>query len=230
MSWLLARCKPGTEYVSRERLENLGVTCYVPLLRRMTRSRFMRRPRESAIPLLGPYVFALALGRDDNDGDVGATRNLLRERIPSVRLVSAGQGRGWLTIPYADVNDLIRREDAGDFTFGRLDLSKPQAFAVGDWVIIVDRASGFEGRKGLVVKLVNAHAYKLQIGNLNVTARGDQLQRDDGASHLFRNRSQRLQIALRVLDAYPRQGEVGRTDLRAQLGLDRSRRCQCLLG
>jgi hypothetical protein len=202
---------PGIEYKSRLRLENLGLIAYIPLLRRMIKPRYVHGLRELCLPLLGPYFFALPA-----DDDVGRTRLLLRERAKSVNPVSAGKNRGWLTVPYSDVNDLIRREDAGEFTFGRIDMSKPQEFRVGDWVLVV--GTGLDGKRGVVLKRFNGHAYQVAVGSLRVTAKADQLQpagsvdelAEFGAYHSAERVRQRHQLGRRAKLFRRPDGTLGR--------------------
>jgi hypothetical protein len=137
-------------------------------------TKTLQNLRESAIPLLGSYIFLTSTSDSD---DVGRTRILLRERVTNVHLVSAGHDRGWLTIPYSDVNDLMRREDAGEFWVERTDTIKSQEFRVGDWVIVV--GTGLDGKRGVVLKRFNATSYQVGVGNLSVTAKAEQLERAD---------------------------------------------------
>jgi transcription antitermination factor NusG len=164
--WLLGRCHPvGHEFRTRARLAEADIFAWVPVLRKPLKSRHVRKPRLVEFPLLGPYLLICA-------EDVGKTRMMLRERVRSVHLVSAGYDRGPLIVPDEEMIALWRREQDGEFD--RLDLTQPVTFKIGDAVLIVQGA--LVDRCGVVARRFNGHRYAVDVGRLTVTVRGDQLQ------------------------------------------------------
>jgi hypothetical protein len=171
--WVLASSVAGAEFTTRAKLDEIGVTVWVPVYRKRVPSRFRRKPKIVHFPLFSRYMFVCT-------EDVGATRALIRARATQVWILSAGRDRGPLEIGYKDVNDLMRREDNNEFDM--LDRNGPTRLAVklGE-IVILCGAHPLEGRSGTVeARLANGERYRIGVNGLVVTAGVDQIRRPNG--------------------------------------------------
>jgi transcription antitermination factor NusG len=164
--WILSRTTPGAEFIARRRLEEVGIYAWVPVFRKKTHPRYRRKPKIVVLPLLASYAFICT-------EDAGKTRMIIRERVSSVRFVSAGQDRGPLEFGYRDVNDLMRREDAGEFD--QIDFRKPVNIRVGDLVFVVNDGP-FHGKQGHVTARRREDRFEVRVANLKIQAAAHHLQ------------------------------------------------------
>jgi hypothetical protein len=141
MVWLVARSVVGAEFQTREKLQDIGVTAYLPIRTKWIRPRHVRKRKLSTLPLFPAYMFVLS-------EDIGETRMRIRGRALRVGILSAGPGHGPLIIGYSDINEMMRREDAGEFR--ELDLTKPREFRIGELVIVV-QDHAFGGHRGAII-------------------------------------------------------------------------------
>jgi hypothetical protein len=110
--------------------------------------------------------------------DIGETRARIRARSLHVHILSAGFGRGPLVIGYDDINDLMKREDAGEFNV--LDMTVQHEFKIGDLVVIIGGA--LADHRGAVIKRLNGAGYQIGVGNLKIMAKAEHLRLANGES------------------------------------------------
>jgi hypothetical protein len=169
MVWLVTRSVVGAEFSTTEKLEEIGVTTFVPTRTKWIRPHCVRKRRLATYPLFPAYMFLLS-------EDIGETRARIRGRALRVGILSAGPGRGPLIIDYRDVNDLMRRKDAGEFQV--LDMTIQREFKIGDLVVII--GGTLQDHRGAIIKRLNGIAYQVGIGNLKIMAKAEHLRPVNG--------------------------------------------------
>jgi hypothetical protein len=90
--------------------------------------------------------------------------------------MKAGREKGPLIIPDHDINDLWRRESNNEFMFDQFAKKGLVEFRLGDVVLVADNGP-LNGRRGTISDKQNDNRYRVTLGNINITARGDQLSR-----------------------------------------------------
>jgi transcription antitermination factor NusG len=129
--------------------------------------RHRRRPRIAEFPVFWRYIFVCT-------EDPGRTRMIIRAHSTKVRIMSAGDERGPLEVPYRDVNDLMRREGAGEFDLLKGGDPPPIVFRVGDVVLVSEGL--FANRQGIIKGQRNAGRWSVQINGYNALVPGEQLR------------------------------------------------------
>jgi transcriptional antiterminator RfaH len=127
--WWVAHTKPRTEKALAHDLRAMGLSFYLPLRRRQTRSRQTRRISRSIVPVFSGYLFF-------NGTDEERYRALTTHRIANVLAVSA-QGR-----LVAELRHLHRLLVAG------MEFQLHPEIQVGQWARVI--AGPLTGTEGIV--------------------------------------------------------------------------------